>query len=192
MTELKNWFFRGSIKGEQFLFRPLTQKDAPLLEKLFYSLSEESILQRFFAPIKEIPPGALEPLINIDYQDKFAICAIPEFGDWKDSIVGVGRYAKSKQRSDSADFAVLIQDSFHNKGLGKILFTLALHRAKEVGFVYAIAQVLSTNLPMIHILRKYEFKPTGAEQDVLIFERALDDTIPKIPPELKAVSPENE
>ena len=190
MSELERWTFRGTVGGKSYTFRPITPQDAPLLEKLFYSLSKETIYQRFFTPIREIPPGELKRFVELDYRRKFAIAAVCGFGEWKDCIVGVGRYARNHDDPDAADFALVVQDSFQGQGLGKVLFILALQRAKEVGFKRALAQVLSTNTVMIGMLRKFGFTPAGSEEEVLVFQRALDDTLPDIPPWLEAVSRE--
>jgi hypothetical protein len=52
--------------GEKIQVRPLTPDDGPLVAEAFRTASPETVLHRFFTPLREIPPTELRRLVTID------------------------------------------------------------------------------------------------------------------------------
>jgi acetyltransferase len=92
----------------------------------------------------------------IDYDRELAIVA--ETGEGSERrIVGVGRLAAEPGRG-SAEYAVLVQDGWQDKGLGGLLTDHCLGIAKEWG-VRTITAITTTDNPrMVAVFEKRGFR----------------------------------
>ena len=118
-------------EGEIFI-RPIRPEDAPLLEELFAVLSPQSVYYRFFTPIKQLPKSTLARFTQIDYDREIALVAIQHHGA-SERILGAARII-SQHNSRNAEFAVLVGDPWHGKGIGAHLLSTCLKIAKERQF----------------------------------------------------------
>ena len=134
----------------------------PLLVKFHETLSEESVYNRYFQALKLSQCVAHERLTRIcfnDYDREIALVAElkpAKKGDER-KILGVGRLSKQHTPGE-AEFAVLVNDQWHEQGLG----TELLKRLIEIGRIEKLTtlsgQVLADNHEMHHICRKVGFK----------------------------------
>ncbi|MBU1055479.1 MAG: bifunctional acetate--CoA ligase family protein/GNAT family N-acetyltransferase [Proteobacteria bacterium] len=136
--------------------RPIRPEDAILLEELFKTLSPQSIYFRFFAPIKYISPTMLARFTQIDYDREIALVAILESGN-DEKIVGVARVI-SQRNPKHAEFAVLVGDNWHGKGIGATLLRRCLNIAKDHGIEKVWGTVLAENTQMLAMGKKLGFK----------------------------------
>ena len=56
--------------------RPIRPSDAPALQRLHSRLSEESIYQRFFGPMKQLTTKTAQYFAHADGVDRFALVAL--------------------------------------------------------------------------------------------------------------------
>jgi acetyltransferase len=134
------------------------------------TLSELTLRQRFFSPIKTWTHETLVRFCNIDYEREVAIVAIiPE----KKRIIGIGRLIIQPDFS-SGEFAVLVHDEFQGKGLGYKLIDVLIGIGQEKGLEEIEGVVLSDNDRMIELCRSLGFKrklmPEGVSRVVLRLE----------------------
>ncbi len=150
------------LKNKAPLFiRPIKPEDEPMMVKFHETLSEESVYNRYFSALKlsqRITHERLQRICFNDYDREIALVAelkAPKGEEKK--ILGVGRLSKQHGRSE-AEFAVLVNDHWHDQGLGSEL----LRRLIEIGRVEKLTkisgQILAENHAMQHICRKTGFK----------------------------------
>ncbi len=156
--------------GTDVTLRPIRPEDEPLEHDMLTTLSELTLRQRFFSPIKTWTHETLVRFCNIDYEREVAIVAIiPE----KKRIIGIGRLIIQPDFR-SGEFAVLVHDEFQGKGLGYKLIDVLIGIGQEKGLEEIEGVVLSDNDRMIELCRSLGFKrklmPEGVSRIVLRLE----------------------
>ena len=141
--------------GDIFI-RPIRPEDAPLMQALFGSLSEQSIYFRFFRPLKALPEHMLARFTQIDYDREIAIVAIKEIAGKVEQMMAVGRIIKDPDPRQ-AEFAILVGDPWHGKGIGASLLHLCLRIAKSQGVQKIWGKVMADNTQMLVLGRKMNF-----------------------------------
>jgi acetyltransferase len=141
--------------------RPIRPEDAPLLKAFFASLSSKSIYFRFFSPLKELPYGMLARFTQIDYDREIAMVAIQENQAGDDEMLGVGRIISGIDPTQ-AEFAILVGDRWHGRGIGAALLRICLQIARIQGVHHIWGVVMSDNTQMLALGRKLGFKMSRA------------------------------
>jgi acetyltransferase len=161
----------------ELLIRPIRPDDAQLLAELFDTLSPQSIYYRFFSPIKQLSPTMLARFTQIDYDREIALVAILESGP-SEKMLGAARVILQHNMKDS-EFAVLVGDPWHGKGIGAHLLATCLDIARDRQFRIIWGTVLAENKGMLALGRKLGFtiKRGGQSGE---FELTLDMT--RLPP----------
>jgi GNAT superfamily N-acetyltransferase len=154
--------------------RVLRDDDEDRLCRMFYRLSPESVYRRFFTLYSDPPPGALHALARVDHDQRDAFVAVVD-----GEIVGVGRYAAVAGHPGEAEVAVVVEDAWQGRGLGRRLLDGATSLARLHGMTAVSATVQADNRPAIAMLRAAFpgalWVSNGAEYDVRValgrFER---------------------
>src|SRR5664280_726361 len=107
---------RSTKTGQRVLLRPVKISDEPLLKEFFYSLSDESLYQRFISARKDIPHQVLQKFVAVDYFQKMMLVAVKEDHD-KASICGLGQYDINGDMF-TAEVALVVRDDCQNRGIG--------------------------------------------------------------------------
>ncbi|HQP10312.1 MAG TPA: bifunctional acetate--CoA ligase family protein/GNAT family N-acetyltransferase [Candidatus Omnitrophota bacterium] len=156
--------------GQPVILRPIRPEDEPLEAEMFTNFSKETQRFRFFTLIKDITHELLIRYTQIDYDREIAIIAELTEGQRK-KMAGVVRLIADAY-NQTAEFAIVVADPWHNLGLGNMLtdYILQIAREKEIKKVYA--NVLPDNHIMEHIFKKRGFKFTF-QQDVCYAELKL-------------------
>ena len=142
-------------QGESIFLRPIRPGDAGPVVDLFKTLSPETILRRFFSPLKEIPRALLVRLTQIDYDREIALCAFAgPSGDR--ALIGVARIT-FLSRNRAGEFAVILSDDRQGQGLGMVLLRRALEAARDCGLETVSGAVMSANTAMIKMGQKLGF-----------------------------------
>ncbi len=142
--------------GTEVTLRPIRPEDEPLEYDMLSTLSELTLKQRFFSPIKTWTHETLVRFCNIDYDREMAIAAvIPE----KRRIIGIGMLIIQPDFR-KGEFAVLVHDEFQGKGLGYKLATTLIEIGRERGLEEIDGIVLSDNERMLALAKSLGFKRT--------------------------------
>lgn len=145
------------------LLRPIRPEDEPLEHEMLTSLSEESLRERFFQTIKNITHEMHVRFCNIDYDREMAIVAEIKQGDRR-RIIGIARLIVEPDLK-RGEFAVVVHDDFHGKGLGYKLIDTLIGIAQEKGLEECYGFVLSENRKMLGLCKKLgcasELMPDG-------------------------------
>jgi RimJ/RimL family protein N-acetyltransferase len=144
------------------LLRPIRPDDAGALTALYDRLSPESAYQRFFTMMRRLPTEWARILANVDHDRRAAIVAVGPDGE----LVGVARYGWDAG-SDEAEIAVVVQDAWQGRGLGRILLTALLAHADGRGITRFRAYILADNHRMLHLIGELG----------LVGERSLDQGV---------------
>jgi acetyltransferase len=147
--------------GSPVSIRPIRPEDEPLVVKFHETLSEESVYHRYFSQIKLDERVAHERLTRIcfnDYDREIALVA--EQKDKKTGerrIVGVGRLSKARGLNEG-EFALVISDEFHGKGLGTELLKRLVQIGRDEKLKRITAVIMVDNRQMQHVSQKVGFK----------------------------------
>ena len=135
--------------GSRVLVRPVRPDDRELLLDGFERLGPESRYQRFLAPMAALTEEDITYLTEVDHHDHEALAAIDEeSGDG----VGVARFIRCADRSDTAEAAVTVIDDWQGRGVGTALLDLLAARARTEGVVRFTALLLAENRDMLEVL----------------------------------------
>jgi RimJ/RimL family protein N-acetyltransferase len=146
---------RTTRTGLRILLRPVKISDEPLLKDLFYSLSDESMYQRFISVRRDMPHEMLQDFVIIDYTQKMVILAVlGEAG--KETIAGIGQYSLNRDMH-TADIALAVSDRHQNQGLGYELISYLTYLAKNKGLLGFTAEVLVGNEPVFRLFERMGF-----------------------------------
>ncbi len=153
-------------EGTRLFIRPVRPEDAPLFQIFFKVLSPETIYSRFFSLIKELNPKMLARFTQIDYDREVALVA---FGDdsGAERILGVARIMGDPD-GKKGEFAVVVGDPWHGKGIGSYLLQNCLSIAQRMGFQKVWGVVLPENRSMRALGKKLGFQinqDPGAEKE---------------------------
>ncbi|MDD1749196.1 MAG: GNAT family N-acetyltransferase [Methanothrix sp.] len=141
--------------GLRLLLRPIKISDEPLLKDFFYSLSEESMYQRFISARRDIPHEMLQKFVAVDYFQKMVLVAVTE-EDSKESICGLGQYGMNNDMY-MADVALVVRDNYQNKGVAAELLSYLTYLAKKQGLLGFTAEVLAGNEPVFRLFNRMGF-----------------------------------
>lgn len=142
--------------GTDVILRPIRPEDEPLEHELLSSLSQETLRVRFFSIIKDISHEMLVRFCNIDYDREMAIVAETVRGG-KQRILGIGRIIIEPD-GKKAEYAVLVHDEYHGKGLGYKLVDILIGIAQDKELDEIYGTVLTENDKMLAVVRKLGFK----------------------------------
>jgi acetyltransferase len=139
----------------EIFIRPIRPEDAPLMTKLFDSLSNRSIYLRFFSHMKSLPAHMLARFTQIDYDREIALVALDKDKS-REQMMGVSRII-FEQDFKNAEFSVLVGDAWQGKGVGAELLKNSLRIARERGIEKIWGLVLTENTQMLALGKKLGF-----------------------------------
>ena len=116
--------------GAEVLLRPLEPEDADLLLDIFDQLGPRSRERRFLTPKHTLTSTDLRQLTAVDHHDHEAVVALSATDR---RPVGVARFVRISADPGTADVAVVVVDAWQSRGLGTVLASSLLGRARELG-----------------------------------------------------------
>ena len=145
--------------GVTVTFRPVKPEDEFRFDELFKSLSQESILFRFFQVIKELSHDTLSRYCNLDYDREIAIVAELPNG----RLIGVVRLILGSDRK-TGEFAITVADSWQGLGLGSKLMDYIIKIANELRVEAIYSMVSSANYKMVSLCGKMGFEKKPVDE----------------------------
>ncbi|HSB66769.1 MAG TPA: GNAT family N-acetyltransferase [Anaerolineales bacterium] len=139
--------------GTPVIIRPIRPEDADHLQDTFDHLSIETIYLRFFSFKKELPDEEARYLATVDYNTRMAFVGECK-KDGKDIVIGVARYALlDTKRPKIAESAVVVQDEYQGRGLGKLLLRRLVIYAHTKGIHHLRGNLQVGNNRMLDLVK---------------------------------------
>jgi acetyltransferase len=162
--------------GTKLDVRPIRPEDVELERRFIASLSEQTRFFRFFYRLHELSPSMLARFTQVDYDRELALLALhadPEAPDGA-AVVGIARFIATSDR-DSAEFAIVVGDAWHGRGVGVQLMQALIAAARDRGLRRLVGTVLRENHAMLRFSRGLGFTVTDDPDDTeqLCLEIAL-------------------
>ena len=161
-----------SLFGVRLRVRPIRPEDAAMERTFVDGLSDQSRYLRFMQHLPALTPQMLARFTQVDYDRELALVAL-EGARGREKIVGVGRYVGNPDR-ESAEFAIVVADAWHGRGLGRALMELLIARARKRGFAHLVGSVLAINASMLALAAALGFvahhDPNDPEQMIVTLD----------------------
>jgi len=139
--------------GTKVTVRTIRPSDADMLRAGFERLSPESRYRRFFSSISVLTDEAVRYLTDVDSYNHVAIVAVVDSLDLKvEDGLGVARFIRLEDDPEIAEAAVTVTDHAQRKGLGRVLLSVLIDKARAIGVKRFRAEVLRENEPMMKLL----------------------------------------
>lgn len=116
--------------GSEVMLRPLEPDDTDLLLEVFAGLGDRSRERRFLTPKHTLTATDLRRLTAVDHHDHEAVVAL-SVTDCRP--LGVARFVRLPADPETADVAVAVVDAWQDRGLGTVLSSSLLTRARDLG-----------------------------------------------------------
>jgi len=141
--------------NKEIKFRAIKQIDEEKLRDLFYNLREEDIYYRFMSAVRTLPHSKAQPLVILDYEEKFAI--VGYLGEEPDEeFIGVARWFLDRP-SNMAEVAFVVHPDWQGKGIGRFMLNKLIEVARQKGISGFNAEVLASNRKMLNVFYKSGF-----------------------------------
>jgi acetyltransferase len=145
-----------TVADTSITLRPIKPEDEPLWFDLLESCSGESLYTRFRTVFNWKTHQVASRYCFIDYEREIAIVA-EVVEDGKRRLLGVGRLV-AEANLDIVEYAVLVTDTWQNKGLGSTLTMHCLDIARRWGRKRVVAYTNADNPRMVAVFRKLGFE----------------------------------
>ncbi len=169
-----------AFEDRELLVRPLRPEDAAQHREFITHISEEDMQARFFRPVKELPPGELAYLTQLDYERAMAFIAVATDGRGRSETLGVVR-AQADPDNETAEFAVLVRSDLKGHGLGSLLLEKIIRYCRQRGLRRIAGTVLATNERMLQLARAHGFHVEATLERVVRISLELGAGSPQSP-----------
>jgi acetyltransferase len=157
--------------GTPVLLRPMKPEDEALVAEFLSNCSEDTVYFRYFKHIRKWTHEMLIRFTQNDYDRELGLMAIGQPPS-PEVMMGVSRLVMAADRS-TAEFAVIVADPWHGKGLGEKLIAQVIEIARDNEVKILGGDVLATNQPMLGLVKKLGFTIKAAEEGVRHVEMPL-------------------
>lgn len=151
------------IADVEMYFRPAKPTDEPMLKEMFYSLSRDTVYNRFMGLKRSMPHRELMHIVNIDYDTRMTVCGfVNEDGVW--SMTSFAMYDLDKA-SNTAEISFAVSDRWQNKRIGTMLMDMMIAIARDRKIKAFTAELLGENMRMLDL-----FYRTGLKVETRLME----------------------
>ena len=141
------------MNDAQIYTRIATPSDTEKLRAMLARSSQKTIYRRFHTPFPEVPGWMVSLMLDADHHDKDVLVAVAE-----EKVVGHAMYARLDDKE--AEMAIVVEDEWQSKGIGKSLLSELEERAGSRGIETFTGEVLGENRPMLGLAAR-SFAGTG-------------------------------
>ena len=149
--------------GPTLVVRPIRPTDEEMMSDMFYDLSDQTIINRFFSMLKSMPHRRLQEFCCIDYEEDLSMVVIHGRSP-RQKMIGVGSYHLNVA-TGRAEVAFLVADDWQGKGIGTHLMQQLVRIAKSKKIKGFTAEVMRDNVAMIALMHKAGVPPKSTQVD---------------------------
>ena len=139
-------------EGELVRFRHVVPEDERLIAQSISTASRETLLHRFFSPIRKVSPELLRKMLAIDRAKE--LCVVGLVGNQAEQQIICGARYVRLARPSAAEIALTVHDRFQRRGLGGFMLKLLIRLGRSEGIRWFEADVMSSNAGMLRLLEK--------------------------------------
>jgi acetyltransferase len=152
--------------GTAIRLRPIRPEDEPKWRAMLRRCSDASIWSRFHVSFKEATHELATRFCFLDYDREIAIVA-ETIGEAHPEIVAVGRLVSDADHR-TAEFAVLVEDAWQNRGLGTAITRHCVGIAGPWGIHKIVAETSAMTSRMVTIFRKMDFTLESVQDNQVV------------------------
>lgn len=149
--------------GTKAIVRPVKAEDETLIANLLGRCTERTISLRFFQRAIDLRHENLVKFCQVDYDRNLAFVCVVKDGEGE-KIIGDVRLSRDPDGVD-ADMAILVEDEYQGKGVGKALCSYAIEVAKDLGVKRIWMDILRINTYMLGLAERLGFTRHHVEED---------------------------
>src|SRR5262245_51385509 len=123
--------------------RRVASGDGPALTAALGRMSLRTRWLRFHSPIVRFSGAQLRMLLESDHRDRSVLLAEVEVGPDSWQLVGFAQYARID--GDRADAAIVLEDAWQGRGIGRALALALVRAARAAGIVAFTSEILTEN-----------------------------------------------
>lgn len=158
--------------GTQLRIRPALPDDGVELQEGLKRLSERTRWLRFHAPVDHFSDAQLRHLVEVDHHDQEALVAEVREGASRWQPVAVARWYRDAARPDEAELAIVVEDAFQGRGVGRRLLDALVAVARdEAGIRVLTGEVLAENRGMLGMLEHVGVRTDVAPEGTVVHTR---------------------
>jgi GNAT superfamily N-acetyltransferase len=128
------------VPGRGVTVRAAVPRDAEDLGRMFSRCSAETIYLRFHSPYPRIPRTMLDRMANVG--PRFGKAFVAEING---EVIGHAMYAREHEGDLEADTAVVVEDAWASRGVGRRLFARIREEARRDGVETLLCTTLGDN-----------------------------------------------
>ena len=136
----------GRMPLPELVVRAVQAEDVDGLARAFTRLSPDTVYRRFFTLMPGPPPELLRNLAVVDHDTREGLVVLDG-----DEIVALASWDRPAPHAREAEIAVLVEDAWQHRGLGRALVRMLAGRARRRGIDTFTATVLSDNRAAVHL-----------------------------------------
>jgi GNAT superfamily N-acetyltransferase len=137
------------VPGHGVTVRAAVPRDAEGLDRMFSRCSAETIYLRFHSPYPKVPRTMLDLMADVGSRSGKAFVA-----EIDGEVVGHAMYAREHEGDREADTAVVVEDAWASRGVGRRLFARIREEARRDGVETLLCTTLGDNYRMKDFLRR--------------------------------------
>jgi ribosomal protein S18 acetylase RimI-like enzyme len=131
-------------------FRPICPEDEAALERLFLSHSEETVINRYFVPLRQLSAAQKKAFVCVNHSTEEAIVGYRP--SQPDRFLCVGRYMETGVEGEG-EMAITVHDHYQGRGIGRFLLRFLMKIGCGHGIRHFSAYCLSTNTAMLKLFK---------------------------------------
>lgn len=172
--------------GNALTVRPVLPQDGPLIGSFFASLQPATRYRRFHATVGPLSAERLMQMTMVDYTRHLALVVTTREGS-AETVIADARYVVDGSDA-SGEFAVVVADRWHGKGIGKRVMQALIAAAAGQGLDCLWGDVHQSNAAMLALMKRSGFRSSAgmAGQGFVRVERSMhaspDTVLPPHPP----------
>jgi GNAT superfamily N-acetyltransferase len=125
--------------------------DGPVLTEVLLRMSQRTRWLRFHSPILRFSAAQLRSLTEVDHHDRSVLLAEVEVRPARWQPVGFAQYARIGE--GRADAAIVLEDAWQRRGIGRVLALRLVEAARAAGIATFTSEVLSENRRTLDFVR---------------------------------------
>lgn len=155
--------------GHRILVRPVVASDRAELAEGYETLSPIARRARFGAAPDHLSASRLDQLVDLDYDDRFALAAVAVDDPGRPGL-GVARYVRRHDDPTVAEAAVVVRDEQQGRGIATVLLESLVDVALAHGITTLTGTVMWDNTVLLDAVRAAGATVTPAEPGVATVE----------------------